>query len=531
MLDILIRGALVIDGTGAEAFRSDIGILEGKILINPEETAARKTIDAAGRYLCPGFIDAHSHGDLVLGQDFARLAKISQGITTEITGQCGETFYPAAKEHLEELKGVLAGDTGSFPEELGSFVSFEKYAEYVEKLPLAVNLKILTGHSALRTAVMGVHARRATKKELTKMQELLEEAMFHGSLGLSTGLIYPPSCFADTEELIALARVAASYGGIYATHIRNESYALVEAVKEALFIGREAGIPVWISHHKAMGRKNWGLPEETLKLIDAAVKEGQQVTLDQYPYLAAMTNINAIIPPKYFEGGVPELKKRLRDPRVREAIRKDILDPEADFENQYLNSGGWDNIIISSLASTPEYNGMTFAEAGRAMGKDPFSAYFDLLLANDANGVGVFFNMCEADLCRIFACPYTVVGSDGICRSGGEKSHPRSWGTFPRAINYYHKEKQLFTLEEIIRKCTLLPAQRVMLENKGAIKDGWDADIVIFDYAALRDRANYRNSNLLCDGIEYVIVNGEIAYHDKKLTGANPGRLIRHHKI
>ncbi|MGM9662956.1 MAG: amidohydrolase family protein [Oscillospiraceae bacterium] len=525
---MLFQNVTVVDGTGAPAYKASVGAKDGRIVLTDAGAEARQVIDGTGLHLCPGFIDTHSHGDLVFGTDFGRLCKISQGITTEIGGQCGSSMFPIRRGHEEEVKGVLSVGTIDFPEQFMELTSFEKYIDYVNHLPLSGNAKMLLGHGSLRVSVMGYQNRPCTKEELDIMKASVREAMEHGAFGISSGLIYSPSCYADTEELIELSKVVAEYGGVYATHMRNESYDVVKSVKEALRIGREAGVPVFISHHKVQGRPNWGLSEETLRLVAEARAQGQQVTMDQYPYLASMTNINAVVPPKYFAESVSGLARYAADPVMREKMKADILDPNTPFENQYINCGGWENIQISSLLKTPQYDGMTIAEAAEARGQDGFDAYFDLLAENEGNGTAIYFSMCEEDLCRIFMSPDTVVGTDGLFRTWGEKVHPRAWGTFPHAICYFHKEKKLLSLEEMIRKITLLPAERTMLRNKGAIREGWDADMVLFDYDKLQDKADYKHSNEYSEGIEYVVVNGKIAYHDKKLTEEHPGRLILH---
>lgn len=528
MFDLIIKNATIVDGTGAPSYLGTIGVQNGKIVMDPSDAQAEQVIDATGKHLCPGFIDAHSHGDLVLGYNYAKLCKVSQGITTEITGQCGASMAPVVGAHLQELKGVLSVGTSTYPDEFPEFTTFERYCQCVDHTDMAANMKVLVGHGSLRVGVMGYQNRRATPKELEVMKTMLRDGMENGAFGMSSGLIYSPSCYADTEELIELCKVVAEYSGIYATHMRNESYDVVNSVKEALRIGREAGVQVFISHHKACGIPNWGASRETLRLIEEAKAAGQAVTLDQYPYLASMTNINAVIPPKYFAKGVEGLAEIVKDPEIRARIKTEILDPATNFENQYLNCGGWEHIMISSLPVTREYEGLTFAEAAVKCGKDGFDTYFDILSANHGVGICIYFSMCEEDLCRIISCEDAVVGTDGLCRAMEEKGHPRAWGTFPHAICYFHKQKKLFTLEEMIHKITQLPAERTMLDNKGAIKDGWDADLVIFDYEKLEDKANYINSNISAEGIEYVIVNGEIVYHGKKLTGKNPGKLIRH---
>lgn len=529
MLDFLIKNATIVDGTGAPAYRGSVGIADGKIVMNPSGEAAQ-VIDAEGLHLTPGFVDIHSHGDIVLGEDYGRLCKVSQGVTTEVGGQCGSSMFPINPEELEDAQTVLSVCRTEFPAEMKNWTSFAKYKEYVATLPLSANIKLLVGHSMLRLAAMGLANRRPTAQEPEKMKELLREAMEQGALGMSSGLIYTPSCYAETEELIELAKVVGEYGGIYATHMRNESNGVVQSVQEALRIGREAGVPVLISHHKACGRPNWGLPKKTLQLIAEANAAGMTVTADQYPYTASMTHLKMCVPPKYFALGADGLTELLQDPAKRAAIKAEILDPATEFENQYINCGGFENIFISSLPETPQYAGMFVTEAAEKMGKDPFEAYFDLLVMNKTIGNGIYYSMCDEDLCNIITGPDTVVGSDGICRGFTETTHPRAWGTFPHAICFYVKQKGVLTLEQMIRKMTSLPAQRAMLEGKGVIADGYDADLVLFDYNKLEDKATYTDSNALTEGIEAVIVNGRIVYQDGKLTDAAPGKLILHHK-
>jgi N-acyl-D-amino-acid deacylase len=526
MLDLLIKNAKIIDGSGSEAFVGDVGIGGDKILLAFNDASAKKTIDAEGLYISPGFIDAHSHGDQVLGQYPAMLGKINQGITTEIAGQCGGSMFPVSERNLSSAQNLLKIGTLTFPEEMREWTTPEAYFSFIRKVPIIGNMKVLIGHSTLRTAIMGFENRKPTVEELTEMKAQVRKAMECGAAGLSSGLIYCPGCYSDIDELAALAAEVRPYGGFYATHMRNESYDIVGAVREAIEIGRRADVPVWISHHKALGIMNWGKVEETLRLINEANSDGIQVTLDQYPYEANMTNLNICIPPEYFENGVDAMVKALSDKREREIIRGKMMSEERYFDNFYQNAGGFDRILISGCPAVPEADGMTVAAYADKLGIDPFDAYFDLITASGAGANGIFFTISEDDMQKVIQNSNACIGTDGTCRSLEEKTHPRTFATFPKAIRYYHKEKELFTLPEIIHKMTGFTAQRAGLANKGLIKDGYDADLVIFDYEKLRDAADYISPLALCDGIEYVIVNGQIAYHDKSVTGIYAGRIL-----
>lgn len=529
MLDLKIINGTIIDGTGDPAYKGDVGVKNGQIIL-PAEGEAREEMEASGKYVCPGFVDAHSHGDGILGTDYAAMCKVCQGITTEIAGQCGESMAPVVPGREEEIKAVIAGDVVSYPKELETFTSYEPYFRWIERIPLAPNLRVLVGHSTLRAGVMGYENRRASAKDMAEMKRLLKDGMEQGALGMSSGLIYPPGCYGDAEELIELCKVVAEYGGIYTSHIRNESDDVEAAVKEALKIGREAGVPVFLSHHKVCGVPNWGKSVKTLRLVEEARAAGQQVTLDQYPYLASMTNMSAVIPPDYFEEGAAALAVSLGDETKGADLRRRIgrdIENRQDFENQYRNCGGWDQIMISSLPVTTEYEGMTVKEAAQAMGKTGTEAYLELFEKNTGAGNFIYFSMCEEDLCRIFSNPNVCVGTDGLCRSMEEKGHPRAWSSFPHAIAYFQKEKQLLPLEEMIHRLTLLPAERTFLEHRGAVKNGWAADLVILDYERLTDRADYIHSNVPAEGIDCVIVNGQVVYREGKLTGRMPGRLLR----
>lgn len=530
MIDVLIKNAKIIDGTGNPAYEGAIGIRGSKLVIPAEDETAAEVIDAAGRCVCPGFIDAHSHGDLILGTESAHLFKTTQGVTTEVTGQCGLSIAPTNPEYLDLVQSLLSLGTTSFPEDMSQWETFERYLEYADRQPKTANVMMYVGHSSLRIAVMGFANRGATDDELEQMKAILRNAMEHGAAGFSTGLIYTPSCYADEREVVELAKVIKPYNGIYASHMRNESYDVVESVKETINIGRLAGVKVDISHHKTLGKVNWGLQKETLRLIQEARDEGIDVFCDQYPYTCNMTHLNACIPPWHFDQGFDVITDKLKTPEFRAQLRREMSDPETKYDNYYLNAGGWGGVLVSSAPFTPEAEGRFVSEYAESIGTDPWEVFFDLMAANRCECGGVYSSMCEEDVCEIAMAPFCIVGSDGLTRSWEEKGHPRASGTFPHAITYFVKEKGIIPLENMIRKMTGMTADYLAIKNKGYLHNGYDADLVIFDYDRLQDTATYSNPNSITEGIDYVFVNGEAVYRDKQLTGVYSGRMIRHNQ-
>lgn len=526
MLDILIRDAMVIDGSGRDSYRGTVGIKGDRIVLNCQGAEAAQVIEGAGLYLAPGFIDSHSHSDYILSEDFAQLIKISQGVTTEISGNCGISPAPVGPGRVQLVQELINKSETDFPAEMETWTSYEKYLEYLRAAPRLTNSCSYVGLGSLRAAVMGFENRRPTQQELERMKELLEEAMKLGAMGVSTGLVYPPCCYAQLDEIVELAKVAKKYGGIYATHMRNESDGVVEAVQEAIEVGRQSGCTVVISHHKILGKSNWGLQKQTLKLIEDANAEGIDVLCDQYPYTRNMTGLAVCVPPVYYNEGISMLAQRLGDPAFRRRLKAEMQQTPPTYDNYYQNAGGWEGVLVCSAPSTKEAEGLTIHEYARQIGKDEFEAYFDILEKNKGQTLGVYSSMCEQDVFEIALAPNTVVGSDGIPTSLTNMTHPRTFGTFPRAICYYHKEKGLMTLEQVIHKMTGKTAERLRIPQRGRIEDGYFADLVIFNYEKLKDNATYTEPTKFADGIEYVIVNGRIAYQDKHLTGARSGRLL-----
>ncbi len=528
MLDILIINATVIDGSGALAKVGAVGILSGKLVDATGCEPAAQVIDAEGRIVCPGFIDAHSHGDFLLGTEDARLFKTPQGITTELCGQCGASRAPVTLERAEEMRQFLRYIQSA--EEVHKWTTYERYLEYAQNLQKTANVRFYVGHRTLRMAVMGLANRPATAKELDNMRSMLREAMEAGAAGLSTGLIYVPSCYADEEEVLELAKVLAPFNGFYASHMRNESYDVVKSVEETIEIGRRAGVSVCVSHHKMQGKDNWGKHTKTLELIHKANDEGIPATCDQYPYTCSMTTLQACVPPWHWAQGLEAMTEKLKSAVFRAQLRREMDSPDTCYDNFFRGAGGWDGIYISDMPCTENAAGKFVSQYAAEQGKDPWDAYFDLMVENGCQGSGVYHTMCDEDVCAIIQDPYCVVGSDGITRSWQDKGHPRASACFPHAINYFVKEKKILSLEQMIHKMTGLTAQRLGVPNKGLIKPGYDADVLIFDFDRLRDLSTYSDPNRLTEGMDYVIVNGRIVYTQQKFTGVFAGEVLRYGK-
>lgn len=529
MYDYLIKNAEIIDGSGAKSYTGSVAIDSDKIKIIPPGAVpeAKQVIDAKGKILCPGFIDAHTHGDMPLGQEFASFSKINQGITTQLGGMCGMSMAPVDPKYVEMVQASMGMLLAEFPDEMATFTNYEKYMDYARKIAVPENTKFLVGHLTLRVAAMGYENRKPTAAEMANMKAMLEEALQAGAGGLSSGLVYVPSAYGDEEELSELCKVVAKHDGIYTTHMRNESNKCIEAVQESINTCRKSGVDLVISHHKFQGVSNWGNSRVTLEMINHANEvEGLSVHCDQYPYTASQTQLSVVAPPEYYDHGMEGMVKYLKDPVMRDRIRKDMYNPEHPYENYLLNSGGWKGVMISKSVNLPEIEGMTIQAYADKIGKDPFDVFCDVMIANDGVATAIYFTMCDEDLFRIIQNKYVMVGSDGILRAADDQPHPRALGTFPHAIRIFVKENGLMPLEEMIHKMTGMTAKVTKMPNKGLIRDGYDADLVIFDYDRLYDRADYKNPNLPCEGIDYVFVNGQLTYRDMKLTGAKAGRLI-----
>lgn len=527
MLDILIKNGAVVDGTGKPAFKADVGVTEGRIAVVAEsiEQEAVRTIEAQGLHVAPGFIDPHTHSDLSLLVDPRAESKIRQGVTTEVIGNCGFSPAPLLGAAVEELQAEA--------DLLGLDVTWRSMREYLDRLRspgTALNVVPLIGHNTVRGSVLGYGDVQPEPAQQAEMERLVAEAMEQGGRGLSTGLFYPPGFYAQTEEVIGLARVVARYGGVYASHIRSESDTLLEAVAEAIEIGEWAEIEVEIAHLKLAGYRNWGGVDRLIAMLEDAQARGVRLGCDQYPYNASSTWLSAMLPYWAQAGGAKAVAERLRDPEVRAQLRKDWEKNQADWEDR----GGmrdWTDIVVSRCDVRPEVLGKSIAEIAEAEGKDPLEAAFDLIVVSEGQVGCVWFDQSEENVRTLMRHPMVVVGSDGSSLKpqgvlGQRKVHPRSYGTFPRVLGRYVREEQVLSLEEAVKKMTSVTAVRFGLTDRGVVREGAWADLVLFDAQTVTDRATFTDPHQYPEGIPYVIVNGEIVIEQGGHTGALAGWVL-----
>lgn len=528
--DVLIRNGRVVDGTGNPWVHADVGVAGDRISLvgrAPADATAKQVIDAKGLIVTPGFIDMLEQSEWNLLIDKQAFSKLTQGITTGITGE-GASIAPQNDETIADLHFLqhyhLAVD----------WRDLDGYFHRLEKQGAGINLGTYVGATQVRRYVMGSADRAPTAEELARMEELVEQAMRQGAMGLSTSLIYAPAFYAKTEELIALAKAASKYGGIYASHIRNEGDQEMEALDEAFRIGREAKIPVEIWHLKVAGRQNWGKMPNVIAAIEAARASGLDVTANQFSYTASGTSLGATIPPKYHEGGSTVFVTRLQTPQVRATIRQELAGAGGSFENMWRGTAGPQGILVASVLDPmlKHYEGRTIAQIAADEHKDPLDALMDLVVAGKDQVVAVYFTMSEDDVRFAMQQPFVSVGTDaGAVNVQGplseSKVHPRAYGTFPRILGRYVRDQHLLTLEQAIRKFTSLPAQRMGLRDRGILRAGAFADITIFDPGTVIDMATFENPHRPSVGIEYVIVNGVVSLEGGKVTGRLAGRPLR----
>jgi dihydroorotase/N-acyl-D-amino-acid deacylase len=527
--DLVITNGHIIDGTGSPWYSGDLGIRGGKIAAIGNLSAAprKRTVDAAGKVVAPGFIDMLGQSELTILVDPRLPSKIYQGITSEITGEGGsiaplnDAIIESNRSGFEHFKVTPDWRT------------FRQYFARLEKQGMGINLASYVGATQVRRMVLGDDDKQPTPAQLEQMRAFVREGMKDGAVGVSTSLEYTPAPYAKTEELIALAAEAGKLGGIYATHMRNESDSVLDSIDEALRIGREGHIPVEIWHLKVAGKDNWGHMPEVVAKINAARAAGADVSADTYAYTAWYNGFSAFIPPWAHDGGDTKLVERLKDPATRARIRKDLQTPSKDWDNEWQEIPGPDAIMLGAVenSSLVPLLGKRLSEIAKLWNKDPMDTVFDLLIQDPSAEVAVF-GMSQPDVTLALQQPWVAVDNDSEGTSpegilGQSHPHPRAYGTFPRILAKYVREEKVLTLEDAIRKFTALPAQRMRLTDRGVLKAGMWADVAVFDPATVRDRATFDNPNQLSEGMEYVLVNGIPVIDQGKMTGALPGKVLR----
>jgi N-acyl-D-amino-acid deacylase len=523
--DFLIRDARIVDGTGAPAFTSDVRVQGGRIAdIQPSLPASGKVIEAAGRYLAPGFIDAHCHDDLICLRSPDRVEKIMQGVTSLVVGNCSFSLYPTvpgSADHLREHFSTLLGEIGA--DEV--FDGFSAYRYALHRMGISLNVISLVGHAALRLSVLGYERRPATRDERSKMQQLLERQLVDGAFGLSLGLVYPPSAYADTEELQALAETTGAHGKILAAHVRSYEGALLESIDEFLALLETSKAPGLLSHLQAAGRPNWGKIPAAIAQLESANARGLDVSFDMYPYLAGSSYLLQLVPPAMHEGGVQALMASLRNGDGREQLRQSIEDPNAPWISKVAMIG-WGNVRISGTSNPAlkAFEGLDMEQAAAREGTSPLDFMVRLILEDEGQTTIVMFQLDHADLRAACTHGLHMVGSDGLPRPG-TKPHPRAFGTFPRMAGRLRRDEHWFSLEDAVRRMTSVAAGRFGLKDRGVIAPGMVADLVLFD-ETIEDRATFDDPSQLPTGVEMVWVAGEAVVANSQPTGARPGRVL-----
>src|SRR5438876_9585363 len=528
--DIVIRNGRVIDGSGGPGLLADVAIKSDRIVRigNMRGAKAKREIDARGQVVAPGFIDMLGQSETFVLIDPRAMSKVMMGVTTEITGE-GESIAPVNDRILKEQE--------DFNRRFHLTVDWRTLDEYFKRLGKqgeGINIGTFVGATQVREFVIGYDDRPPTPAELEQMKKLVADAMKDGALGVSTSLQYVPARFAKTDKIVELTKVAHQYGGIYISHQRSEANAIDDSMKEVFEIARRAHIPAEIWHFKPAYKKNWGRMPEMLRRIEAARQQGLKITADAYPYVAGSTSLSACLPPWALEGGTDRMIARLKDPATRERLKREIGADSKDWENIYLGSGGPSGILIGSVVNRDleSSQGKRLSEIATAQNKDPLDALFDFIIADRGQTGAIFFMMSEADINAPLTSPLVSICTDSSARAtdgplAGSKSHPRGWGTYPRILGHYVRDLHLMPLELAIHKMTGLPASNVGLKQRGLIRQGYFADITIFDPKTVIDRATFEEPNQYPVGINFVIVNGQIEVDNAQRTPALAGRVLR----
>jgi dihydroorotase/N-acyl-D-amino-acid deacylase len=527
--DIIIRNGKIVDGSGNPWYASDLGIRGDRIAAigRLQNATADRVIDAAGLVVAPGFVDTLGQSETALLIDNRALSKLSQGITSEITGE-GGSIAPQNALTIAALQPSL--ETYHLKVD---WTDLAGYFRRLQKNGTPLNIGTYVGAAQVREAVLGDVNRAPTEEEIEKMKSLVAQAMQQGAFGVSTALIYPPGHYANTEELVELAKVASQYGGIYATHMRSEGRTETAAIDEALRIGREAQLPVEIFHLKVIGQPRWGSMPKIAGMIEQARASGQDVTANMYPYVAGGTALASSLPPWAADGGVEKLLERLHDPATRSRIKNELGEEHAEWENLYLGSGGANGVLVASVVNPDlqKWTGKTIAQIATEQNKDPLETLFDLVVADKGQTGALYFIANEEDLQYGLKEPWTSIGLDANEMSldgllAEPHGHPRAFGSMPRFLGHYVRDLKLMTLEQGIRKITSLPAQRHHLVDRGLLKEGFFADITIFDPSTIIDKATYAEPARVAEGVKFVFVNGQLELADGTLTGVKAGRAL-----
>jgi N-acyl-D-amino-acid deacylase len=523
--DLIIRNGLLLDGSGRPGLKTDLGISGDRIAVIADlrTSSADRVMDAQGLVVAPGFIDIHTHTDAQLLVDPRAQSKIMQGVTTEIGGNCGSTPFPLRQEDWKTMDK-------DFFEEYGLHIDWQDISSFLRRMEMqkiSINFATLTGHGDLRAFIVGKNDVAPTAEQLEQMKKVLEESMADGSFGLSTGLEYAPGSYASTEELIGLCKIVARYKGIYATHLRNEDDQVEEAIAEALQICQESGVSLQISHLKACNKNNWPKVDRMLEMIHISARNGMPVQADRYPYIAYGTGLSAFLPLWARQGNADDIMARLRDPGQLPQI-------EAYARGRGERIGGWDRVVISSCYKNKNkvWEGKSIAEGAASSRMTDFEFIRNLLINDELHAGIVGFAMDEEGLIKVLQSPLVMIGSDGNAISpdgklGTGKPHPRYYGTFPRVLGKYCREEKCFDLPIAVQKMTSMPAQKIGLRKRGLLQEGYYADITVFNPETVMDRATFIDPHKFPVGIEHVIVNGKLAVHNGKYTGALDGTILR----
>ena len=528
--DVLLKNGHIIDGTGNPWVSGDVAIRGDRIAAigKVDDSHAKRVIDATGLIISPGFIDMLGQSEAALLIDNRSLSKLAQGITTEITGE-GGSIAPQTELTLKSLQPQL--DHYKLKVD---WTTLDGYFKRLEATGTPLNIGTYVGAGQVREAVLGAVDRAPTAEEMEKMKGLVAQAMRDGALGISTALIYPPGHYAKTEELIGLAKVASQYGGIYASHLRSEGQTEPDAIAEALRIGREANLPVEIFHLKVIGKERWGNMPKIVAEIQSARDSGEDVSADMYPYVAGGTALASSIPPWVADGGLDKLLERLHDATIRVKIKQEMAGDHSNWENLFFDSGGGSGVLVAEVENPnlKQFEGKTIAQIAETQHKSELDALLDFVIADKGQTGALYFIADEKDLVHGLKQPWTSIGLDAneMSLDGPlyeAHTHPRAFGSMPRFLGHYVRDQKLLLLEEGIRKITSLPAQRERLVGRGLLRQGYYADVTVFDSAVIQDVATYTEPAQLSKGVKYVFVNGQLEFEDGKLTGRAAGRALR----